>query len=274
MKIESFKRDDIVHFLKLAKSEDWVVEQWELDFLLSEYSNGCFTAKRGNGERAGYVTALRHDRSGWIGNLIVESKYRGAGVGERLFVSALGSLRSEGVETFWLTASESGKRLYEKYGFQNMDTITRWAGTIAPISDLPYDDSDNRSISNSLSSIDCKVWGDRRDALLNVTTGRGVLIQKKSGFLVLQPSGCDVLLAPFISDNEDGALRIFNDAIRVIPSGTKYFVDAPLSNKSAHQLYESFDMTIVGQNILMYAGRAPEYRPEMLYGLATMGSCG
>jgi hypothetical protein len=33
-------------------------------------------------------------------------------------------------------------------------------------------------------------------------------------------------------------------------------------------------MRVTGSTELMYAGVKPDYRPEMLYGLATMGSCG
>lgn len=274
MKIEPLKKVDIVHFLGLAKSEGWVAEQWELEFLLSEFPQGCFTARNGNGERAGYVTALRHDRSGWIGNLIVEERYRGMGVGERLFASALESLRTAAVETFWLTASESARRLYEKYGFKSIDTIIRWVGRVGLIFDQPEGDSDNTSTYKSVSSFDYKVWGDHRDALLNVTVCRGVLIQKESGFILLQPSGDDVQIGPFTSDNAGGATRIFDEAMRAVPAGTKCLVDAPLSNQSAQRLYKRSRMRITGQNLLMYAGKKPDYRPEMLYGLATMGSCG
>ena len=129
MTVEPFRADDIADFLKLATAEGWVAEPWEFDFLLEAFPEGCFCMRDSDGKGIAFVTSLRHEKSGWIGNLIVAEEYRGQGLGEALFRKALEALHAAGVETFWLTASNSGKSLYEKYGFNSLDAVVRWSGT-------------------------------------------------------------------------------------------------------------------------------------------------
>jgi len=276
MNIEHFRMDDIPPFLELAATENWVAETWEFEFLLAKFPQGCFAARGDSGETAGFVTSLRHDRSGWIGNLIVAAEYRGQKIGERLFTTALDALRSEGVETVWLTASKTGQSLYEKHGFSRIDTIIRWVGTGRQrhaVSDYGHIDKRNNPHS-TVSGIDCKAWGDRRDRLLAETVGRGELLLDESGFIVIQPSVNACQFGPFSALDYGSAERILNDAAKTIRFGTKVLVDAPAANRSALRLFNRRTMRIAGSNELMYSGRRPDYRPELIYGLATMGSCG
>lgn len=274
MIIKPFRIEEIDHFLRLAASEQWEADRWEFEFLLSAFPQGCFSAHTESGETAGFVTSLRHERSGWIGNLIVEGEHRGKGIGEQLFNDALGALRAAGAETFWLTASKSGTPLYEKHGFTGIDTIVRWVGEGRQrhaSDELPG----NRSrLNTSGTDVDRRAWGDRRDALLAATVGRGRLLHDDTGFISLQSCGDSIQIGPFSAVDSGSAERLFESAFRTVGLGTKIFVDAPASNRSALNLYNRKRMKIAGSNLLMYAGEKPNYRPELIYGLATMGSCG
>ncbi|MDD2853028.1 MAG: GNAT family N-acetyltransferase [Desulfuromonadaceae bacterium] len=265
---------DITPFLKLAAAENWVAEPWEFEFLLSAFSQGCFTARGDSGEIAGFVTSLRHNRSGWIGNLIVSAEYRGQRIGERLFVSALEALRSSGVETFWLTASKSGKSLYEKYGFSSIDTIIRWSGRgrqrFSGQETLATDDN----VDSFLNNIDYQAWGDQRVALIAATAGRGTVLLQETGFVVVQQCGNSRQLGPFSAPGYSTADALLKAALNTIPNEIAVCLDAPASNRTALKLFNRNRMRISGSNELMYAGVKPAYQPEMIYGLATMGSCG
>lgn len=274
MTIEPFRTEDIASFLKLAATEQWVAEPWEFEFLLSAFAQGCFTARAENGEAIGFVTSLRHDRSGWIGNLIVSGEQRGKGIGEQLFRAALEALRSSGVRTYWLTASKAGMPLYEKHGFTGTDTIIRWIGEGRQQRGTGYDSNTPRSLHPPALDLDCQAWGDQRDALLAATVGRGHVQQHESGFISLQPCGDSVQIGPFSAMTADGAKQLFEEATRSIPLGTKILLDAPVSNRAALRLYNHKKMRIAGSTELMHAGTKPEYRPELIYALATMGSCG
>jgi len=274
MNIVPFAIDDIVHFLKLAAAENWVAESWELEFLLSNFSNGCFAARGDKGETAGFVTSLRHERSGWIGNLIVPPEYRGKGIGERLFSKALDALRSADVEAYWLTASQSGRKLYEKYGFRSIDTIFRWVGNGQEQHAADDQQSNNNSSILSMVDTDSAAWGDRRDSLLEATAGRGRVLLDKTGFLVIQPGINAKQFGPFSALDAHSAEQLLENAVRALESGTTFLLDSPAANGSAVRLFTRRGMRIAGTNELMYAGRKPRYQPEYIYGLATMGSCG
>lgn len=274
MIIEPFSREDIAPFLELAAAENWVAESWEFDFLLSKFPQGCFAARGDNNEALGFVTALRHERSGWIGNLIVAAEHRGQKIGETLFVHALEALRSGGAETFWLTASKSGQSLYEKHGFTTIDTIVRWVGTGRQRHARHDHHCDGNSSHSSACGIDQQAWGDRRDCLLAATVARGTLLLEEAGFAVIQPCGDARQFGPFTALDSGTAEQLFDTALRTIELGSKIYLDSPASNRAALRMFNRRQLRISGSSELMYGGIRPDYRPELLYGLATMGSCG
>jgi len=274
MIIEPFRADDVAAFLKLANEEGWVAEQWEFEFLLAKFPEGCFCVRDLDGQGSAFVTTLRHEKSGWIGNLIVAQEYRGQGVGDALFRQAVEALRAAGVKTFWLTASDAGKSLYEKYGFKSIDTVVRWSGAGRQQRVAPARLRGGFGSSTSVSSIDCQAWGDRRDALLAATIGRGELLLEETGFAVIQGCGSSMQLGPFSALESASAEYLCDVALGSVSSDRRVYIDAPLSNRSAVELFSRRGMQITGKTELMYAGDKPIYRSELLYGLATMGSCG
>lgn len=274
MTLEPFCTDDIPLFLELAAAEGWVAERWELEFHLTEFSRGCFAARGDNGEPAGFVTSLLHRQSGWIGNLVVAEHFRGRGIGGALFRKALEALRSAGAQTIWLTASKSGAPLYEKHGFAGIDTIVRWVGTGRQRHGGYDRPGDRKELNTPVGDIDCRGWGDRRDSLLTATAGRGRVLLDESGFAAIQPCGEAMQFGPFAALDCGSAARLLDAALRSTPSGAKVYLDSPASNRAAMRMFNRRRMRISGTTELMYAGRRPDYRPELLYGLATMGSCG
>lgn len=275
MTIEPFRKEDIATFLELAATECWLADAWEFDLLLSAFPAGCLCVRDGSGAGVGFVTSLRHERSGWIGNLIVSAECRGRGIGEALFLRAVHALREAGADTVWLTASKTGRSIYEKHGFAAIDTIVRWAGLGRQRHAAEREpEADSVVTTSSVSGIDYQAWGDRRDALLAATVGRGKLLLKESGFLVIQPCGAAVQFGPFSTQDSNTAEHLFDVALGMIPNGTKVYLDSPASNRSALRMFNRRGMRIAGTAELMYAGKKPEYHPEYLFGLATMGSCG
>jgi ribosomal protein S18 acetylase RimI-like enzyme len=269
MHIEPFRIDDIGRFLELAAFERWVAEPWEFEFLLSAFPHGCFCVRDEAGTASGFVTSLKHGNSGWIGNLIVAPELRGRGGGEALFVRACDALRAAGAETVWLTASKMGRSLYEKHGFTTTDTIVRWhgagGGTGHPAAALtgPPD-----------GDIDRLGWGDRRGNLLAMTGGRGTGLASSFAFAVVQPCGAALQVGPFGAVEPAEAARLFDEARSLAQQGTMIYIDAPAGNRHAAHLFQRRGFLDLGVNDLMYAGKRPDYRPEYIYGLATMGSCG
>ena len=99
----------------MAAEEGWRIPEVERRLFQGVWTNQALALVEDE-IFCGLVTAVAHQRSGWIGNLIVPSPLRGRGYGQRLFRAALELLKRCGVKTACLTASEQGQPLYEKAG--------------------------------------------------------------------------------------------------------------------------------------------------------------
>jgi ribosomal protein S18 acetylase RimI-like enzyme len=270
MPLKPFRRKDISCFLNLAAAEQWVIEQSELDFLLTAFPDGCLCMQDETGAAVGFISSLKHDRSGWIGNLVVRPDCRGAGIGEALFVQAMTALHDAGAETLWLTASEMGRPLYEKHGFKSIDRIIRWAGETCGTADA----AGNDGLARFDASLDRLCWGDRRELLLEWTTSRGIVVAAESACVVIQPAGGAMQIGPCAALNHAAAGRVISAALAAAAAGTKVVCDAPSANSACTTLLQALGFNRLGGTHLMYAGAKPDYRPDYLYGLATMGSSG
>jgi GNAT superfamily N-acetyltransferase len=274
MNIEPFRSEDIAGFLQLAGKDNWVVDYWECDLLLSAFPDGCFVARAGNGTPTGYVTAMCHERSGWIGNLIVAGDFRGQGIGEKLFMAALQALKDAKVATVWLTASQMGIRLYEKHGFTRIDTINRWTAMSKASPEPERADSITDHAVSQAISLDELAWGDRREALLSAVTGSGRSLFAVDGFVTVRQCCERHQVGPFAAHDGRTAAELLNRALALVPAGAAICLDAPAANRLAPGMFTDRQFAVSGTTELMYAGARPDYRPELIYGLATMGSCG
>jgi len=270
MILDHFQIDDVEWFLGLAAAENWVAEAWEFEFLFSAFPEGCLTLRNEAGNPVGFVTSIRHDRSGWIGNLIVDRLHRGKGLGEALFVNALNALHAAGTETVWLTASKMGRPLYEKYGFTSIDTIIRWTGR-GRCELKKYSESCEAVFDHNTDRIG---WGDCRELLLKHIARRGSVLTSGSASAVIQPCKSFMQIGPIAAINPGDASDVMDMALAESPLNSKIYIDAPDSNQSAKRLLCEKDFVSNGENELMFSGVRPAYRPEYIYGLATLGSCG
>lgn len=263
-----FSNDDISEFLCLAKGEGWISDAWELEFLRRVFPAGCLVC-RNKGIPVAFLTSIKYRRSGWIGNLLVRKEWRGQGLGSALFQRALEVLDEAGTRTVWLTASASGRPIYERQGFSAIDTVNRWQtrGRIRP---------GNGTADGFLGivALDEAGWGDRRETLLRATIDRGSVSLLPEGFLVHQGGENAVMIGPWGSRNPELAAKLL--AQRMIPEahGSQIFLDVPAKNRDASKLLLKTGFTVQSSTTLMYRGEKPDFTPEYIYALASMGSMG
>jgi ribosomal protein S18 acetylase RimI-like enzyme len=266
MQVTPFSPDDIHPFLSFAKDEGWISTRRELAFLLERSPDGCLACHE-QGKPVGFVTAVRHGRSGWIGNLLVRAASRGRGIGTALFRQAMQVLKSKNVDTVWLTASGYGRPIYERNGFQSCDQVRRWErpgkGALQPGTSVP--------VCQGWQEIDYLGWGDTRDELLAYAAAGGVALGEEEGFLMLQRLADGHQVGPFGALNSSVAHVLMD---KVLPWGGRIMLDVPASNRTASKLLTSRGFTVNSEVDLMYAGQPPAYHPEHIFGLASMGSMG
>lgn len=265
--VEPFLETDIAPFLALAIEEGWTCDRWEFEFLLQRYPQGCFVCRRG-GSPKGYITSVKYGRSGWIGNLLVHPDARRFGIGRALMERSIDELLKSGVETVWLTASAKGVGLYQKLGFIPIDSIERWTGkgaNTAVVEPVPLD-------MESVREMDRAGWGERRDALLQATCGRGRLYSSSGGFICSQQWDAGIQIGPWGCQIGAQAGQLLDQALS--GAGERVFLDVPAGNHAATALLEQRGFAVKASNILMYLGVEPLYQPAKVFALASMGSMG
>jgi len=263
-----FCNDDINEFLFLATGEGWISDAWELEFLRSVFPAGCLVC-RNKGIPVAFLTSIKYRRSGWIGNLLVRKEWRGQGLGSALFQRALEVLDEAGTRTAWLTASASGRPIYERQGFIAIDSVNRWQarGRITP-------GNGTADGFSGILALDEAGWGDSRETLLRATVDRGSISLLPKGFMVHQGGENAVMIGPWGSRNPESAAKLLEQ--RMIPAehGSQIFLDVPAKNRDASKLLHKTGFTVQSSTTLMYRGEKPDYAPEYIYALASMGSMG
>jgi GNAT superfamily N-acetyltransferase len=269
MKIDQFFTGDIETFLHLALSEGWISSKREMVFLLEKFPQGCLTCRDGEIPVA-FITAIKYDSSGWIGNLIVREGYRGRGIGFSLMQRALAILNQAGAQTVWLTASRAGRPIYEKLGFFAIDSVHRWTGEgfaamIEGQTRVPFDE---------IVLVDIAGWGDRRHSLLESICSNGEVFADKCGFLAVQRLRCGTQLGPWANKGEGDVAQLLDSVVTPAKGKGTLFLDVPGRNVKASSLLESRGFLMAGESTLMYRGAVPCYNPGKIYALASMGSMG
>lgn len=267
MDIGPFTRQNIPGFLALAEAEGWISGAWELEFLLDAFPSGCLVC-RVDGNPVAFITTVKYGQSGWVGNLIVAREWRGRGIGSRLLDRGIAALVEAGTRTVWLTASGSGRPIYQRLGFSAIDTVVRWQGRGGLAKGC------GKAQAREIAMLDAAGWGDARASLLRAVSRRGPSVLMPDGFLVCQQWGDSLQLGPWGCADPATAAALLGRALVPSVNGVRMFLDVPEGNGAAGGLLRSSGFTPAATTVLMYLGDAPAYTPRLIYSLASMGSMG
>ncbi|HXV21379.1 MAG TPA: GNAT family N-acetyltransferase [Desulfuromonadales bacterium] len=257
-------------FLALARAEGWRVPKSELALFRGPLAGSAFVLRRGE-DVLGFVTAVAHEKSGWIGNLIVPGTCRGRGYGALLFDHAVDVLERLGVASIWLTASPSGRPLYEKKGFAVIDGVVRWTlkaegGSLA---------EEGKTDIAGLLAGDVQVWGESRNRLLSPLARAGEVFACGRTVALLQGGQGMQVLGPWISaeccprENRRLLLAVLGAAAERTELVTDAIESSPLQS-----LLRAAGFTRQGRCDLMVRGETGGVRLADLVSLASLGSMG
>jgi GNAT superfamily N-acetyltransferase len=126
-----------------------------------------FLARDGEGRVAATAVATRYANTGWIGHVFTRLDARGQGLGTRMTSVALDVLRRAGCPTILLAATDLGRPIYERMGFQVESHYHEMRGTALPRTAAlapyrPLLPSDRAA----LAALDDQVSGDDRGSTL------------------------------------------------------------------------------------------------------------
>ena len=269
MVLDQLSHSDIPVFMDLAAAEGWISSEWELGLLMESFPEGCF-AFRVIDQTVAFITSVKYDKSGWIGNLVVKKAMRGKGIGSVLMRKALEVMLRAGVETVWLTASDAGKPIYERVGFAEIGKIIRWKGR-----------GEGGRIRNKREitveeaiALDSLAWGERRCSLIRGICAGGDVFGAEGGFLVLQGHGALKQIGPWVCTEHNDAPLLLEAALAHAEESREILLDVPEGNFAACALLASKGFTGTGRTSLMFCGVKPLYSQDRIYALGSMGSMG
>lgn len=255
-------------FKALAQQEGWRVPQLELAL---HRQGGCSRAwaLHCDGATIGLVSGVLHQKSAWIGNLVVAPAERGKGYGVALFDHTVQELRRAGAATLWLTASAQGAPLYAARGFQTVGEVERWVRKTGGEGHgaLPAG-------GESGGAIDAAVWGDNRRPLLCHLESAGTWLQQGESLALLQRGDDLQIIGPWYGSS----LRLRDDAellarlVAVAAPQVELVVDL-VGHSGRGGLLAAAGFTPAGRTGLMVAGPM-QVQWSRLVALATLGSCG
>lgn len=259
-------------FLNLANEEGWLVPNTETRLFQSIWSDSVYVIED-NFEFCGLVTAVIHQESAWIGNLIVPKKHRGRGYGSDLFLDACSRIRSKGILSIWLTASEQGRGLYEKNGFQTITFIERWV-SVQSVKTLTLNHEDAVA-KDKLYEADFKAWGEKRNQLLATATSSGHVCSLRDSVALLQRGKDFSFIGPWytISSCLQSNGHLLNRCFNLVPHGQKVIIDL-FASSPIRKLLPAYDFKCIGGNHLMTNHKNQHVRTSMMVSLASLGSFG
>lgn len=242
--IRNFVAADIPFALAQTAREGWDSTDDLFRMTLNLEPDGAFVAEA-DGRPVGMITTVRHDRTAWIGNLIVVPEYRSRGIGARLMERAMAFQSGRGVRTLRLEADPAGIPLYRRLGFVDefpsprflrpsgavmpvhpMQRLVGSSATGSPVAATPLGAGDLEAVAE----FDTPSFGDDRSCLLRVLleSAPGAWKVKSGGalraYLITQPSTLGVRIGPCVASDVATADLLFQAAINAF--GTHAIITA------------------------------------------------
>lgn len=109
---------DLHSMIRLTDQEHWGFGTRDLKRMMALQPGGCLVATI-RGRPIGLTTTIAYGKDlGWIGNVVVNQKYRGAGIGSRLVQSGINHLLRAHVKRIGLNSYPENEAMYKRLGFK------------------------------------------------------------------------------------------------------------------------------------------------------------
>ncbi len=119
------KTNDFRSVIRLADEEHWGYGTRDLKRMLALDPKGCLVAVL-DGHPIGFTTTISYGRNlAWIGNVVVDRRRRGAGVGTSLVQSAVRHLLRSRVKRIGLNAYLENRSMYERLNFRTINGFVK-----------------------------------------------------------------------------------------------------------------------------------------------------
>ncbi len=219
---------------KLRSAVGWNQTQADWSRMLAYETQGCFAAFW-VGSFVGTVTTTCYGTElAWIGLMLVDSKYRGRGIGSALMRRALGFLRDAQVDCIQLDATPVGKPVYQKLGFRELSTFHRWKREANTVTKTKQPSQYGSQLLSSHINLDRRAFGaDRSEWLQRVTADSEVAVHAE-GFAMRRAGALATHLGPVIAAEPTVARELIESLLGDV--GGQVIWDVPALNPMAEAM--------------------------------------
>ena len=132
-RIRKMALEDFDFAVRLSDTMNWGLVEEDFEFMTKLEPDGCFVLLH-DSERIGIATTISYGQVGWLGNVIVNEKYRQKGGGSLLVKYAIEYLTNKGVETIGLYGYLERTPFYamNKFQYDSKFLVLRGEGFSAP----------------------------------------------------------------------------------------------------------------------------------------------
>lgn len=211
----------------------------------------------------GVAELIINDKIGWLGNIIVDKKFRNRGLGRKLTQRLVEMANAQNCDSIYLLATSMGKPVYQKLGFQEngkylffkKSETTSVSGDNESI--IPYDSK----YKNQILTLDQQAMGEDRSKVLIPHLQKSFLYKDSqqeeiTGFFM--PTLGDGVI---ISNNNTAGFSLINEREKygmeriIVPEECTEIIDFLMGKKYTHFRDASF----------MYLGKMKTWNPQMVY---------
>src|SRR3990172_11037523 len=117
LRIRRMRMEDVPFAVRLSEQEHWGVTRNDLQRLLRLNPAVCFIAYERAKKLGLTTTTIYGKKLAWIGNVIVDRRFRGKHIGRNLVEHAVSFLRKSGIRNLALYCFKENVDFYENLGF-------------------------------------------------------------------------------------------------------------------------------------------------------------
>lgn len=212
MEIRQLRETDLDAAMDLVRAAGWNQTEDDWRRLLERFHETCFGGWVSGDLVATSTLASYQDRLGWVGMVLVDEAHRGRGYGSAIFEAALDAGMEAGLDVIGLDATDAGRRVYDRYGFERTAGISRWRGTLdlsTPEGVVEFERPDR------VAAFDAAHCGVDRTPLLgqlleseSVTGLLNVRHGDTIGYAVVRPGRICHQVGPVVADDRDALERL------------------------------------------------------------------
>jgi N-acetylglutamate synthase-like GNAT family acetyltransferase len=232
---------------------------------------GNFLISEENGKIFGIGGVFIFEEVCTFGYMGVLPKYRGKGVGTKIFGKLFKLAKDLGCTTMILYASKLGEPIYKKFGFQRSyyGTMYQLPVSLPEIENINKEVKVLRGFPDWLLSLDKEAIGFDRSKYLYVKQNLGskVIAIEGEAYGLLSQISSKIRLGPLISTNLDGAMQIIKKSIEL---GANQIIITK-HQSLPDRIFELIELTEVenGASLKMIIGKKISENLDLLYAIGT-----